>query len=62
VELRLGKLEPALADFNTVVHAYGRGVAELRKGQKAQGDADIAAAKQVSSDVASDAAKLGLAP
>jgi hypothetical protein len=39
---------------------YGRGVAELKKGNTRDGNADIAAAKAVQSDIADLMAALGV--
>jgi hypothetical protein len=69
VELRLGKLDDALADYNAALKYesdastfYGRGLVELRKGDKASGDADIATAERESADVAAEFARYGLSP
>jgi Tfp pilus assembly protein PilF len=70
VYLRLGRLDDAIADYDTGIKIYpkhphvlyGRGLAKLRKGDRAGGDADIAAAKAIWADVASFFAKYGLVP
>ena len=70
VRLRLGDYDKAIADYTNALKIsprqawslYGRGLAELKKGMKVQGDADIAAAKAVSSTIADEAAKRGLTP
>ena len=70
VHLRLGQFDKAITDYNGSLKLrpklawslYGRGLAELGKGMKADGDADIAAAKASSSTIADEAAKRGLTP
>jgi tetratricopeptide (TPR) repeat protein len=70
VELRLGKNDAAISDFNQTIRLeprapwalYGRGVGEARKGEKAQSDADLAAAAAVSPHIADDAKQVGLTP
>ncbi len=70
VRLRLGDYDKAIADYNNALKLsprqawslYGRGLAELKKGMKAEGDADIAAAKASSTTIADEAAKRGLTP
>jgi tetratricopeptide (TPR) repeat protein len=66
--LKLDQLDLALADFDTVLRAdpknafslYGRGTAKGLKGDQAGADADIAAAKQISPDIAEDFEFLGV--
>jgi Flp pilus assembly protein TadD len=68
--LKLEKLDLALADYDTAVQAnpnnssslYGRGMAKWLKGDKAGADADIAAAKQISHDIAEDFERYGVPP
>jgi tetratricopeptide (TPR) repeat protein len=70
VYLRLGRFDDAIADFDRVLKTaqtvpdplYGRGIAKLHKGDRAGGDADIAAAKLLQADVAKVYEKLGIAP
>jgi len=61
-------LADALADFDTALRTdpknafslYGRGIAKGLKGDRAGADADIAAAKQISPDVATDFERYGV--
>ncbi len=70
VRLRLDNVKGALEDYeaslvNEPKHAwplYGRGLCRLRLGQKAQGDADLAAATAIRPGIGAEAAKYGLAP
>jgi len=70
VYLRLGNLESAIHDYDSALRTdpnmptslYGRGLAELRQGEKAQGQADLAAAEKLDTGVAQLFAKMGLAP
>ena len=53
VQLRLGRFDEAIEDYDAALKdeplqapsLFGRGLAELRKGAKAQGEADMAAAE-----------------
>jgi tetratricopeptide (TPR) repeat protein len=66
--LRLGRLDAAIADFNAVLvidpkfasSLYGRGLAKMQKGDKTGGEADVAAAKALSSDTVEDLARYGI--
>jgi tetratricopeptide (TPR) repeat protein len=66
--LRLGRLDAAIADFNSVLvidpkfasSLYGRGLAKMQKGDKTGGEADVAAAKALSSDTVEDLARYGI--
>ena len=49
-------------DPNIASSLYGRGLAELRLGKKAQGQADLAAAEKLDKTVVQLFAKMGLAP
>jgi hypothetical protein len=68
--LMLNELDAAIVDFdaqlriapNEAMALFSRGVAKRKKADKAGGDADIAAAKALKSDIAADAAKLGIRP
>ncbi len=68
VELKLGSFERAIADYGAAVarnqkdadSLYGRGVAKLKSGDTAGGDADIAAAKVIKPDIAGDYASYGI--
>jgi len=51
------RLKPELASA-----LYGRGLAKLKKGETASGDADIDAAKAIKSNVADELARYGLTP
>jgi tetratricopeptide (TPR) repeat protein len=70
VLLRLGRLDDAIAQYGEAIRAqprdaaalYGRGLAELRKGAKAAGDADIAAAKAITPQAGEAYKRFGLAP
>ena len=67
VRLRLDRVDDALADFDaalkispaTAVALYGRGMARLKAGDSAAGNADIAAAKKAQADVAEEVARYG---
>jgi tetratricopeptide (TPR) repeat protein/predicted aspartyl protease len=67
--LRLGRLDQSIADYNAVLKRqripwsfYGRGLAEEKKGLKAQGDADIAAATALDPKLPDEAKRFGLTP
>lgn len=70
VLLRLGRLDEAIVQYDAAIKAqpkqawslYGRGVAKLRKGDKAGGQADIAAANAISPTVADEARRIGVTP
>jgi tetratricopeptide (TPR) repeat protein/predicted aspartyl protease len=70
VYLRLGDLKNAVHDYDTALQIdpkiatslYGRGLAELREGQKTQGEADLAAGEKVYGGVGKIFANMGLAP
>lgn len=70
VYLRLGRLEDAYHDYASALQInprlptslYGRGLAELRLGAKAQGQDDLAAAEKLDSGVAERFARMGLTP
>jgi tetratricopeptide (TPR) repeat protein len=59
VYLQLGRVDEAIADYNAALAAqpdkphslYGRGLARLKKGDTAGGNADITRAKQVSPQI-----------
>jgi tetratricopeptide (TPR) repeat protein len=69
VLLRLGRLDDAIAQYGEAIRAqprdaaalYGRGLAELKKGQKAAGDADIAAATAIAPQAGEPYKRFGLA-
>jgi tetratricopeptide (TPR) repeat protein len=68
--LRLGDPARAIESYNAALtlrsglaeSLFGRGVARLRLGEKAAGDADIAAARRISTTVEGDFIRFGLAP
>jgi tetratricopeptide (TPR) repeat protein len=68
--LRLGRLDEAISQYGAALKAeprlapalYGRGLAELKKGDKAAGDADIAAAAAIAPGLAQQYRRFGLAP
>jgi tetratricopeptide (TPR) repeat protein/predicted aspartyl protease len=72
VYLRLGDLDKAIADDDAAlaqIHSddsayprYLRGIAELRKGLKPQGQADLAAARKLQPDIDKHYASMGLTP
>jgi tetratricopeptide (TPR) repeat protein len=70
VELRLGSLDSALSDYNAALNQapaqaaslYGRGLVERRRGDAGKGDADIAAARQLQSDVGETFTRVGVSP
>jgi tetratricopeptide (TPR) repeat protein len=72
VYLRLGDLDKAIADDDAAlaqIHSeqsayplYLRGLAELRKGLKSQGQADLAAARKLQPDIDKHYATMGLTP
>lgn len=70
VYLRLGSPRDAVRDYDSALDTdpnmsdslYGRGLAELRLGEKARGQADLAAAEKLDTEVARRFASMGLAP
>jgi tetratricopeptide (TPR) repeat protein len=70
VYLRLGNLDDARQDYDIALRAspkmstslYGRGLAELRLGRTAEGQADLAAAKKLNSGIAKRFSDMGLTP
>lgn len=68
VYLRLNRLDDAIADYDaglkinprTAASLYGRGIAKLRKGDTAAGQADIVAAKAAKAEIAEEFAKYGV--
>ena len=70
VLLRMGRLDEAIVQYTAAIKAqpqaapalYGRGLAQLQKGAKAQGEADIAAAAAIAPGLAAEYRRLGLAP
>jgi tetratricopeptide (TPR) repeat protein/predicted aspartyl protease len=70
VLLRQGRLDDAIVQYSAAIKAqprfamalYGRGVAELKKGDKPAGDADIAAAVAIAPGLPAEFKRLGLPP
>ncbi len=70
VYLRLGSLNDAIHDYDSALRInpkmatslYGRGLAELRLGEKAQGQTDLAEAEKLDSGVAKHFSDMGLVP
>jgi membrane associated rhomboid family serine protease len=68
--LRLSQLNDAVADYDEALKLnpkqagslYGRGLAKLTKGDRAGGEADIAAAKAIQADIAEEFARYGVTP
>jgi tetratricopeptide (TPR) repeat protein len=68
--LRLGKMDEAIKDYDAALKLdpklagalYGRGVAKMRKNDKAGGGADMTAAKGMKSDVDAEFARYGIRP
>jgi Flp pilus assembly protein TadD len=60
VQLKLGAFDRAIADYGRAIEMrqkdansfYGRGLAKLKAGDKAGGEADIATAKAIKADIA----------
>ncbi len=65
--LKLGKFDDAIVDYNAALKInpkiatslYGRGIAEFKKSDTTDGNADIAAAKAIRSDIADYMTGLG---
>ena len=70
VRLRLGDYDKAISDYDAALKTipnkawtyYGRGLAKLKKNQRAQGEADIAEAVKIAPRVAEEYQRLGLVP
>ena len=70
VYLRMGNYDKAIADYDAVLKIqpknpwalYGRGLAMLKKGQKAQGEAEISAARASAPRIVAEAERRGLIP
>jgi tetratricopeptide (TPR) repeat protein len=68
VYLKMGKIDAAIADFDAALKQddmldsslYGRGLAKHIKGDKTGGDSDIAAAKDITPDIADQFVKWGV--
>jgi tetratricopeptide (TPR) repeat protein len=68
--LRLSRLDDAVADYDEALKLnpkqagslYGRGLAKLKNGDAAGGEADIAAAKAIQADIAEEFARYGVTP
>ena len=70
VLLRMGRLDDAIVQYTAAIGQqpklapalYGRGLAELKKGDKTKGEADIAAANALAPGLAAQYRRFGLAP
>ncbi len=70
VYLRMQRYDDAIADFDAALKRdpnlgaslFARGIARLRKGDKAGGDADLARARAMSADIDKTYAEYGVAP
>lgn len=70
VWLRMNQLPRAISDYNAALNhdakspwsLYGRGIAELRKGDAAKAKADLAEADKLEPEVGQRARRLGIAP
>jgi tetratricopeptide (TPR) repeat protein len=70
VLLRMGRFDDAIVQYTAAIGQqpklapalYGRGLAELKKGDKAKGEADIAAANAIAPGLAAQYRRFGLAP
>jgi tetratricopeptide (TPR) repeat protein len=68
--LKMRQWDKAIADYDAVLRIsprlasslFGRGVAKLRKGDAAAGNADLAAAKASQADIAVEMAAIGITP
>ena len=68
MQFKLGAFDRAIADYGAAIaqnpkdapSLYGRGVAKLKTGDTAGGNADIAAAKAIEPDIADVCAVYGL--
>ena len=68
--LKMRQWDKAVADYDAVLRIspgqagalFGRGVARLRQGNAAGGNADLAAAKASQADIAAEMATLGITP
>jgi tetratricopeptide (TPR) repeat protein len=70
VLLRMDRLDEAIAQYTAAIKAqpraapalYGRGIAELKKGQKTEGDADITAATAIAPGLPAQYKRFGVEP
>jgi tetratricopeptide (TPR) repeat protein len=70
VQLRLGAYDKAIADYDaalalqpkTAWSLYGRGVAKIKTGHAAEGQADIAAATAINAELPAEAKSIGVTP
>ena len=68
--LKTHEWDKAIADYDTALRAhpaqasslFGRGIAKLRKGDAAGGNADLSAARRIQADIATEMAAIGIAP
>jgi tetratricopeptide (TPR) repeat protein len=68
VYLRTNRLDDAIDDYtaikrtNAALSLYGRGIAELRKGDTRRGNSDIADARAANTEIGNYFAKIGITP
>jgi tetratricopeptide (TPR) repeat protein len=70
INLRLGKIDDAIKDYDAALKLdpklagalYGRGVAKMKKNDRAGGSADIASAKSMRSDIEAEYSRYGIRP
>jgi tetratricopeptide (TPR) repeat protein len=68
IHLKTGKADAAINDFSSALRVdpklasalYGRGLARLKNGDKAGGDADISAAKAIQAGIDDDFMRYGV--
>jgi tetratricopeptide (TPR) repeat protein len=68
IYLKMGQFDSAIADYSSALRLepkmasalYGRGLARLKKGDSAGGNADVTAAKNLEKAIVDDFAKYGL--
>jgi len=66
--LKSGQADKSVADYDAVIRiepknaaaVFGRGMAKLKKNDKAGGEADVAAAKAIKPDIAEEFARFGV--
>jgi len=68
IYLKLGEWDLAIADYDSALRIdpklasslYGRGLAKLKKGDTSEGTTDVAAAKELETNVVADFARYGV--
>jgi tetratricopeptide (TPR) repeat protein len=66
--LKMGQFDSAIEDYSSALRfepkmasaLYGRGLAKLKKGDEAGGNADLSAAKVIKATIAEDFARYGV--